>query len=485
MAVRAVPRRDRTADHARFEDRLNASDAVLWTIERDPSLRTTIVAIAVLDRAPDWERLRRRLVEASVVAPRFRQRVVEPPMRLGPPRWEIDEGFDIDYHLRRIRAPEPGGLETVLRLAEPIAMATFDRDRPLWEFTLVEGLADGRAALIEKIHHSVTDGVGGVLLAALVVDDTRRGRPSPVASDEPERAPSARPSGPGGVLETVALAAADNTRTAVSLAGHVAHVAPHWSAVAVFNPARFVTEAARGIRSVGRLLTPTTEPRSPVMRARGRSRRLIAFDVPLEGMRAAAHAVGGTLNDAFLAAVADGMRRYHDRLGAVADSLRVTMPVNVREADDPLGNNRFTPVRFTLPVEAVPPRVQMRKLGILARRWQREPALRSSDAIATVLNLLPAAATTALFGSMLKGVDLVATNVPGFDRRVYLAGAEVLAHYAFPPPSGAACGIAFMSHGGTGCVGVTIDADAIPEPDILFECLEAGFAEVVASAGEE
>jgi hypothetical protein len=161
------------------------------------------------------------------------------------------------------------------------------------------------------------------------------------------------------------------------------------------------------------------------------------------------------------------------------------MAINVREADDPIGNNRFTPVRFTLPVEAVPPREQMRRVGGLARRWQREPALRSSNTIASVLNRLPPAATTALFGSMLKGVDLVATNVPGFVHPVYLAGAEVLAHYAFPPPSGAACGIAFMSHGTSGCVGVTIDADAIPDPHILLECLEAGFAEVLASAGEQ
>jgi hypothetical protein len=212
---------------------------------------------------------------------------------------------------------------------------------------------------------------------------------------------------------------------------------------------------------------------------------LVAFDVPLDGLRRAAHAAGGTLNDAFLAAVADGMCRYHERLGVEADSLRVTMPINLRRADDSLGNNRFTPVRFVLPVAACPPREQMRRLGAIARAWRREPALPASHAIAGVLNRLPAAATTALFGSMLKGVDLVATNVPGFRQRVYLAGAEVIAHYAFPPPSGAACGIAFMSHRATGCVGVTVDIDAIPEPDVLRDCLEAGFAAVLASAREE
>lgn len=484
MAQRAPSKADRPVVRARFDDRLNASDAVLWTIERDPSLRTTIVAIAVLDRAPDWERLRQRLVEASVAAPRFRQRVVEPPMRMGPPRWELDDHFDIDYHLRRVRAPEAGGLETVLRIAEPIVMAAFDKDRPLWEFTLVEGLADGRAALIEKIHHSVTDGVGGVLLAELVVDDRRRPKAS-ASPAEPGPAPHPRPSGAGGVLAAVARAAADDARTAIALAGQSARLLPRMSTRAALDPTRFVNEALRGTRSVGRLLKPAAAPKSPVMRARGRSRRLVAFDVPLADLRAAAHAAGGTLNDAFLAAIADGMRRYHDRLGVELTSLRVTMPVNLREADDSIGNNRFTPVRFTLPVEAVEPREQMRRLGAIARRWRAEPALKSSNVIAGVLNRLPAGATTALFGSMLKGVDLVATNVPGFTKRVYLAGAEVIAHYAFPPPSGAACGIAFMSHRNTGCVGVTIDAEAIPEPDVLRACLEAGFAEILASAGKE
>jgi WS/DGAT/MGAT family acyltransferase len=478
----------RTTTRARFDDRLNASDALLWTIERDPALRTTIVAIAMLDRAPNWELLRRRFLEASLVAPRFRQRVVESPLRLGAPRWEFDDDFDIDYHLRRVRAPEPGGLETVLRLAEPITMAAFDKARPLWEFTLVEGLADGRAALIEKIHHSVTDGVGGVLLAALVVDKRRRGSTRAASPVDAVPTPHPRPSGAGAVvaaLAGVAEAAADEVRTAMSIAASASRAVPRLSAGAALRPGRFAADAVRGARSVARLLTPAPAPLSPVMRGRGRSRRLAAFDVPLEDLRAAARAGGGTLNDAFLAAVAGGMRRYHARHGAATDSLRVTMPVSLRGDEDTIGNNRFAPARFTLPIEAATPREHMARLGAIARRWRREPALGSSNVIAGALNRLPPAATTAVFGSLLKGVDLVATNVPGFRERVYLAGAEVLAHYAFPPPSGAACGIAFMSHGDRGCVGVTIDADAIPDPQLLRECLAAGFADVLASAAEE
>ena len=203
MAQRAPSEMDRPNVRARFDDRLNASDAVLWTIERDPSLRTTIVAIAVLDRAPDWPRLRRRLVEASVAAPRFRQRVVEAPMRLGPPRWELDEHFDIDYHLRRVRAPDPGGLETVLRIAEPMAMAAFDKDRPLWEFTLVEGLGrrPGRADREDapQRHRRCRRGAAG---------GAGRRRPTPAQArchtDRSAPPPHPRPSGAGGMLAAVA-----------------------------------------------------------------------------------------------------------------------------------------------------------------------------------------------------------------------------------------------------------------------------------------
>jgi hypothetical protein len=156
------------------------------------------------------------------------------------------------------------------------------------------------------------------------------------------------------------------------------------------------------------------------------------------------------------------------------------MPINRRRDDDPIGSNRFTPVRFTLPISDQDPEQQMRRLGEIARRWRHEPALPISDVLAGVLNRLPVVATTALFGTMLKGVDVLATNVPGLTGRVYLAGAEVLAHFAFPPVSGAACGIAFVSHGDLGCVGITIDTAAVPDPDVLGDCVHDGFRAVLA-----
>jgi hypothetical protein len=157
------------------------------------------------------------------------------------------------------------------------------------------------------------------------------------------------------------------------------------------------------------------------------------------------------------------------------------MPVNLRDEDDALGGNRFAPARFAVPVAVADPEERMRRIGALTRAWRQEPALPLSDALAFALNRLPAPATTRLFGAMLKAIDFVATDLPGLDAPVYLAGAGVERLYALAPPSGAACNVALLSHRGTCCIGVNVDTAAVPDPDALVEDLRAGFDEVVAA----
>jgi WS/DGAT/MGAT family acyltransferase len=458
-----------------FGDRFNASDTVLWNIERDPTLRTTIVAIAMLDRCPDWDLLRNRVLQVAQDVPRLRQRVVAAPFGIGSPRWQEVEHFDIDYHLRRVGIPPPGSFDALLDLAAPIAMAAFDKERPLWEFTLVEGLEGHRAALIEKVHHAFTDGVGGIQLARAFVDTRRDCR-----ARRPQRRGGTAPRRPSpGVGRAALLEAAAQVAATMATAAHATQAALAVAASAVHDPLGLATRTARTSRSVGRLLAPATSPLSPIMRARGVSRRLAAFDLALADLLEAGHAVGGSLNDAFLAAIAVGMSRYHQLHGDPVGALRVTMPVNRRRSGDPLGQNRFTPVRFTIPVTCDEPAEQIRRIGMLAHQRRSEPALPISDVIATALNQLPVAATTAVFGSMLKGIDLVATNVPGFTDTVYLAGAEVVGHFAFAPPSGAAVSIALTSHRDVACIGITADREAVPDVDVLRDCLRAGFDDVL------
>src|SRR5437762_8175779 len=119
----------------RFAHHMSDSDALMWNIEKDPILRSTIVAVGILDREPDFDRLRRRLLRASIAIPRLRQRVLSPPLRIGPPRWTNEINFDIDFHLRRVRLAAPGDHRRLLEFVAPIAQSSFDRARPLWEFT--------------------------------------------------------------------------------------------------------------------------------------------------------------------------------------------------------------------------------------------------------------------------------------------------------------------------------------------------------------
>ena len=146
------------------------SDAFSWYMEADPLLRSTVVTVVVLDGRPDVSRLFDRIDRASRLAPGFRHKVVQAPMRLANPRWVVDREFDMSFHARHIAVPPPGRIQQVIEYASQCGMAGFDRQRPLWEFTLVDGIEGRRSALMMKIHHTLTDGVGGMEMARYLFD---------------------------------------------------------------------------------------------------------------------------------------------------------------------------------------------------------------------------------------------------------------------------------------------------------------------------
>ena len=367
----------------------------------------------------------------------------------------IRDSLDLDFHLRRMVAPAPGSLQSVLDLAGPIAMAAFDRDRPLWEFTLVEGLADGRAALIQKIHHSLTDGVGAIRMARIAFDEhENQAHPR---SSRPIAGAAHRPSGLSLVVDTVAEQAIE----AVHLAGRASAAMPGVVDGVLRHPMRVAGAVVGTAQSIVKMVRPAKEPLSPVMVHRGMARRLAAIELSLEELKDAGHAAGGTMNDAFLASVAGGMQRYHRLHGHAAGRLRVTMPINLRTSGDAIGNNRFTPARFSLPIDIDDPTERMRQLGGLARSWRKEPGLKFTEVVAGALNLMPEAMTAAALGSMLKAIDFVATNVPGMTRPAHLAGATVEQQFAFAPPSGAAFSVALLSHIDRCTLGMVIDTAAV------------------------
>src|SRR4051795_13560382 len=175
----------------RFERRMSDAEALMWTIEKDPALRSSFLQLTLLDSVPDFARFRRRMERAVKVHPRLGQRVVPPPFRFGPPEWADDPSFDIDFHVRRLALPPPGTERQLLDLAALIYEDAFDRARPLWQLTIVEGLDGGRAALLAKMHHTITDGVGGVRLSMQFLHPARAAPPPP-----PPRPPALPPPPP-------------------------------------------------------------------------------------------------------------------------------------------------------------------------------------------------------------------------------------------------------------------------------------------------
>ena len=159
----------------------------MWNLDKDPHLTSAFANVSVLDRVPDRDYLRAKLGQAVADVPRLRQRVVPAFGRLAPPTWEEDTAFDLDYHLRWTALPRPGDERALLRLTTRLHQQGFERSRPLWEFVVVEGLSGGRAAMVQRLHHTVTDGVGGLRLAERFLDlerdpggsDTRPHPPEP------------------------------------------------------------------------------------------------------------------------------------------------------------------------------------------------------------------------------------------------------------------------------------------------------------------
>jgi WS/DGAT/MGAT family acyltransferase len=444
-----------------------ASDAFTWYMERDPALRSTVVALDWLDRAPDWDVLVERVDRISRLMPSLRQRVVESPFRFVVPRWTYDPDFDLSWHLSRVTAPPPGTRDAVLGLARRSAMAAFDPARPLWEVTLVEGVQGGEAALIVKLHHSLSDGVGAMRMLAIVADLQRE----PADLGEMPPAPSREAPDPLALI----------TGTVGSMAGRTARLAWLGAGAAIpagircaRDPIGYARGAVGMARSVYRTAAPNRSTLSPLMRERATTRQLAMIEVSLDALKKSAKTVDGTVNDSYLAAVAGGLRRYHERHGVAVDSLRALMPINLRAGQDAGWGNRITLQRLTVPVGEPDPAARMRMLHRVAMAAREEPSLSVTEAIAGALNMLP----VGYVGGILKHADFVASNVPGALIPVYLAGSKVTGMFAFGPTVGAAVNATLMSYDGTCDIGINIDTAAVPDPDVLLACLRESLAEI-------
>jgi WS/DGAT/MGAT family acyltransferase len=443
-------------------------EAMMWRAEADPRLRSTGMFVDRLDRVPDWDRLLAAHRWAVELVPRLRQRVAEDPIPINSPTWEPDPSFDLDYHLRRVRAPEPGTFDQVLSLAQASAMTPLDRARPLWEATLVEGLADGGAAYLLKLHHCLTDGQAGVQLFDLL------------HSDRTEPTPNKSTAAPAPKLAPDPL-----TRSIRALAGsarRASRVLPTLGIDLLRRPEPTISSGIHFARSLARVTGSPPAAPSPLMRERSLARRFGTIDVPLASLRAAGKAAGGSLNDAYLAALTGGLRRYHEEHGLKPAELPIAFPVSLRRDEHPMGGNRFAGARIAGPIGVRDPAERIDTIRERVLNAREEPALDFMGILAPVLARVPLRVLTALSERVTRTVDLQASNIAGLARPAYIAGARITHMYPFGPVPGSAVMVTLVSHDGTCCVGVNADARAIPDTTQFVDCLRSGFDEVLALA---
>jgi WS/DGAT/MGAT family acyltransferase len=420
---------------------------------------------------------------ASRVVIRMRQKVVIPPLPATPPRWVVDPDFDLDYHLRRVALPAPGTLRQLLDLAELTLQSPLDTSRALWEAVYVEGLEDGRSALLTKLSHAVTDGLGGIALFEQIYDTERAPEPRPMPPVPVPRDVTGNDLLRDSIRQLPETTFSAGRKLLGRTAGTVVRL--------VTQPGATVTEAFGFANSARRVLSPPPAEPSPLLRRRSLVSRTIVLELPLADLRAAAKAVdisgargGGStggrasVNDAYLAALCGGLGRYHEVLGLPVDALPLTLPVSLRSADDPAMGNRFTGVTIAAPVGEADPVERMRQVREQVIAGRSEPAIDVIGRLAPVLSLLPDEALYEVV-SRVTPPDIQASNVPGYTQETFLAGARVYRQYGLGPLPRVAMMAILISRAGICTVTFRYDTASFAAADQLEKCLQAGFDEIV------
>jgi diacylglycerol O-acyltransferase / wax synthase len=451
-------------------DELSPLDYLLHRGETHPATRSAFLNLEILDRPADWGRLREAMDRASRVVIRMRQKVVVPPVPATPPRWVVDPDFDLDYHLRRIALPAPGTMRQLLDFAEVTLQSPLDTSRALWEGVYVGGLEGDRAALVLKLSHAITDGLGGIALFEQIYDT--------------ERNPAPRPMPPVPIPSD--LTGDDLLRGSLNrLPETTATAGWKWLARAAGTAVRVVTRpgptlsGALGFAdSARRMLGPPPAEPSPLLRRRSLTSRTVVLELPLTDLRAAAKAARCSVNDAYLAALCGGLGRYHEVLGVPIDALPLAIPVSLRNTDDPASGNRWAGVTIAAPIGESDPAERMKQVRqqVIARRG--EPAIDVIAQLAPVLTLLPDETLLGIIDRVHRP-DVQASNVPGYTQETFLAGARVDRQYGLGPLPRVGMMAVLISRAGTCTVSFRYDTASFAASDQLEKCLQAGFDEIV------
>jgi len=442
----------------RFDQRMSDHEALMWVLEDDPVLRSSFANLTITDHPIDVARLRERMHGATARIHRLRQRVVE-QQGVVAPKWEDDPHFDLDFHVRHVALAAPGTERQLLDLAALLSTDPFDRARPLWQFVAIDGLADGRGALLVRFHHTIADGEGSVRLSAQFLDVERDAIESMVIESDEEIPHGGGFSPLGAVRKPFDLARRAVTETVVSIA----------------NPA----EAVERARSVLRHVAVTDAARSPLWTGRSLRRHLEVLSLPLDDARAAANALGGSINDLFVAGAVGAAGAYHRAKGAEVEELRMAMPISIRSGDNE-GANAFSPTRLLVPVGITDPVERFKAVQARIAAIRAEPAVAIAPALAGILHALPAPLLHKVARQQVGTVDFTTSNVRGAPFELYVAGARILGNHPLGPMAGTAFNLTTLSMSGRLDMGLLVDLAAIDDPALLRECLAEAYRELLA-----
>lgn len=449
------------------------AEAMMWRLEHDPYLCSNVAIVAVLDRSPDIDVLRRRMERASYLIPRLRHRVRTVTGNLARPVFEIDPDFDFDSHFRHIALPAPGSDRQLHDLAAVMALDPLDARRPLWQATVVDGLKKGRAAIILKTHHTVTDGEGGMQLAVHLVDLERNAQQP--GMPDPDTVAAAE--------EAARELAGDSIRDVLNQSLRIPLGVTAQVRELLAEPARLPdasAEAADTLRGLAEQLGDTETARSPIWTERSLARRFLTGQAPIKPTKAVARSLGGTLNTAFLTIAAEAASRYHAALDAPVDTLRASMAVSTRTEQS--GSNAFSLVRLVAPTAAMPLDERFRAVQDATAEATEQAAQGAMEAVAALSVLLPTALITRLAKQQTQTVDFGTSNVKGSPIPIYAGGAKVIGTYPIGPTIGTAFNLTLLSYRKKLEMGLNVDSRAVADPDLLGELLGDSVRDFVALA---
>src|SRR5690242_17673675 len=463
------------ATSGRHLDRLTAVDASFLANEGDAShmhIGATMVFEGPPPRYVDFvEHVRSRLKQV----PRFRQKLVVPPLEAGRPLWADDVNFNLTYHIRHTALPEPGGEEQLKQLAGRVFSQQLDRSKPLWELWLAQNLERNRFAILTKTHHAMVDGVPGVDIGTVLFDLEREAQPMNLEDDW---VPQPEP----GTTELVARGIADAVAAPVKLAERAVDV--------VRNPETTARKVVEGLEGVGEIVSAFADPAPdvPLNEGIGPHRRYVWARSELATFKAIKDGLGGTVNDVVLAVVTGAVRTWlHQRqVRTEGLELRALVPVSIRSEDErgDLGN-RIALMRGPLPVYIEDPVRRLRTISDAMAGLKRSKQALGAEVISRFNDFAPptllAQASRINFSTRL--FNLIVTNVPGPQMPLYVLGKELEEVYpvAFLPKDHCLA-VAIMSYNGGIDFGLLGDYDAMEDIEMLATGLSESLQELLDAA---